>query len=126
MAEGIAARAQSGSPMRILLAFLLLTVVHPAGAQETIGRVRAIYYEAARGVLVEQRMAHARASIRWADVETASRRLLVELPSDMDPAPGDLVAVRLADPKTSQLAQILPAVAINRAVEAGSGASVGR
>lgn len=112
--------------MRILVALLILSVVLPAGAEETVGRVRAIYYEAARGVLVEQRMAHAHAGIRWADVETASRSLLVQLPSDMNPAPGDLVAVRLADPKTSQLAQILPAVAVNRAVDAGSGASVGR
>lgn len=113
-------------PMRLLLSLLLLAAMLPARAEETIGRVRAIYFEAARGVLVDERMAHARAAIRWADVETASRRLLVQLPSDMNPAPGDLVAVRLADPKTSQLAQILPALAVNRAVDAGSGASVGR
>jgi hypothetical protein len=52
--------------------------------------------------------------------------LLVQLPADMYAGPGDLVAVRLGDPKSSQLAHILPAVAVNRVVETPGAASVGR
>jgi hypothetical protein len=112
--------------MRLLLAWVLAAVALTARAEDTVGRVRAVYYEAARGVLVEARMGHPASAARWADVETASRRLLVQVPAGVPAAPGDLVAVRLADPKTSPLAQILPAVAVNRAVEAGGASSVGR
>jgi hypothetical protein len=113
--------------MRTALALLCFCVlVAPARAEEAIGRVRAIYYEAGRGVLVESRMLHRSSAIRWVDVEVSSRRLLVQLPTDMDARPGDLVAVRLADPKSSQLAQILPQVAVNRAIEIPGAASVGR
>lgn len=112
--------------MRLLLALVLVATALAARAEDTVGRVRAVYYEAARGVLVEARIGHPPSAIRWADVETPSRRLLVQLPGEMPAAPGDLVAVRLADPKTSPLAQILPALAVNRAVEAGGGSSVGR
>jgi len=113
--------------MRFLLAFLCLySVATPAGAEEVMGRVRALYYEAGRGVLVEAKMLHRPSAIRWADVELSSRRLLVQLPADMNAGPGDLVAVRIGDPKSSQLAQILPTVAVNRAVETPGAASVGR
>jgi hypothetical protein len=113
--------------MKAVLALLFLcAAVTRAGAEETVGRVRAVYYEAAPGVLVEARMLHRSSAIRWADVEVSSRRMLVQLPVDMNAGPGDLVAVRLADPKSSQLAQILPAVAVNRAVETPGAASVGR
>jgi hypothetical protein len=113
--------------MRVLLAFLCLcAVAAPAAAEEVVGRVRALYYEAGRGVLVEAKMLHRSSAIRWVDVEVASRRMLVQLPADMNAAPGDLVAVRLGDPKSTQLAQILPTVAVNRAVEMPGAASVGR
>ncbi|HEX7251038.1 MAG TPA: hypothetical protein VF262_11705 [Burkholderiales bacterium] len=112
--------------MRLLLALFLAAVAGFAHAEDTVGRVRAVYYEAARGVLVEARMSHAASAIRWADVEAGSRRLLVQLPGGFPAAPGDLVAVRLADPKTSPLAQVLPAVAVNRAVDGGGASSVGR
>jgi hypothetical protein len=113
--------------MRALPVFLCLcSLATPAGAEEVMGRVRALYYEAGRGVLVEAKMLHRSSAIRWVDVEVSSRRLLVQLPTDMYAGPGDLVAVRLGDPKSSQLAQILPAVAVNRAVETPGAASVGR
>ena len=111
--------------MRFFLALALAALVLPARAEETVGRVRAVYYEAARGVLVEAGMGHPTSAIRWADVETSSRRLLVQIPAGMQAAPGELVAVRLADPKTSALAQALPAMAVNRALDDG-GASAGR
>ncbi len=113
--------------MRTALALLCFcAVIAPARAEDAVGRVRAIYYEAARGVLVEAQMQN-RASVgRWANVEVSSRRLLLQLPADMDAKPGDFVTVRLADPKSSRLAQILPAVAVNRAPETPGAASVGR
>ena len=91
------------SPMRTALAFFcfgLFLFLSPANAQEATGRVRAIYYEAAHGVLVEAKLARRPTAIRWADVGV-----------------GDLVAVRLAEPKSSPLAQILPQVAVSRALE---------
>lgn len=112
--------------MRLFLAFALAAAAFAARAEDTVGRVRAIYYEAARGVLVEARMGHPGSAIRWADVEAGSKRLLVQMPGDFHAQPGDLVAVRLADPKTSPLAQILPIVAVNRAVETDGASSVGR
>ena len=102
-----------------MLLFLFASALHAA---ETSGRVRALYYEAARGVLVEARMLHGAGATRWADVEADGRRLLVRVPAGMSAAVGDVVAVRLADPKSSQLAQILPALA----VDAPGAAAVGR
>ena len=115
--------------MRTALALLLLFSCLSARAEDALARVRAIYFETAPGVLVDARMSHRANAIRWADVETRSgRMLLVQLPSDMDTAPGELVAIRLGDPKASPLAQVLPTVAVNRAREAGAeeGSSVGR
>jgi hypothetical protein len=91
-----------------------------------MGRVRGLYYEAGRGVLVEAKMLHRPSAIRWADVEVSSRRILVQLPADMDAALGDVVAIRLGDLKSTQLAQVLPTVAVNRAIEIPGAASVGR
>jgi hypothetical protein len=113
--------------MRILLAVVLAAAAFAARAEETVGRVRAIYFEAARGVLVEPRMPHPPNAIRWADVETASsKRLLVKVPAGIPAAPGDVVAIRLAEPKTSSLAEILPSIAENRAIGGETGSSVGR
>jgi hypothetical protein len=41
----------------------------------------------------------------------------VRMPAAFNAGVGDLVAVRLAEPKSSQLAQILPQVAVSRALE---------
>ena len=115
--------------MRILLAVVLAAAAFAARAEETVARVRAVYFEAARGVLVDPGMPHPPNAIRWADVETASsKRLLVRIPDGIPAAPGDVVAIRLAEPKASSLSEILPSIAENRAIEGGndSGSSVGR
>jgi hypothetical protein len=100
-----------------LFCFGLFLFLSPANAQEVTGRVRAIYYEAAHGVLVDAKLTRRPSKIRWADVELAGRMVLVQMPAGFDPLVGDLVAVRLAEPKSSQLAQILPQVAVSRALE---------
>jgi hypothetical protein len=94
-----------------------------ASAEEATGRVRGVYYEAARGVLVDAKMLRRPSAIRWVDVELTGdhpperKRQLVQLPSEMNAAVGDVVAVQLGEPKSTQLAQILPAVAVNRAIK---------
>ena len=100
-----------------LFCFGLFLFLSPANAQEATGRVRAIYYEAAHGVLVDARVTRRPSKIRWADIELSGRMVLVQMPADFNPVIGDLVAVRLAEPKSSQLAQILPQVAVSRALE---------
>lgn len=115
--------------MRIALALLLLVPCLAALAEDGLGRVRAIYCQEAPGVLVDARFSHRRDAIRWADVQTRSGRMvLVQIPAGMQTSPGELVAIRVGDPKSSPLAQVLPTVAVNRAREAGTeeGASVGR
>jgi len=112
------------SSVRTALAFLgfgLFLFLSPANAQEATGRVRTIYYEAAHGVLVDARLSHRASAIRWADVELPGRRVLVQMPAGMNAAVGDAVAVRLAEPKSSQLAQILPGVTVARAVGINTG-----
>jgi len=80
-------------------AFLLAAL--PARGEEVTARVRAIYYEAAGGVLVEPRMLRRPSALRWVDVELVDRsRALVQLPSGLEPKVGDVVAVRLAAPKS--------------------------
>lgn len=82
----------------LLLAFTLF--LSPVSAEELVARVRAIYYEAAGGVLVEPGMARRASSARWVDVELEDgSRALVQLPSDLQARVGDVVAVRLAAPK---------------------------
>ena len=107
-------------PMRTALAFFgfgLFLFLSPANAEDATGRVRAIYYEAARGVLVEAKLSHRTAAIRWADVELQGRNVLVQMPSGLNAGVGDVVAVRLAEPSSSQLAHVLPQVAVSRALE---------
>lgn len=87
--------------MRALLCLALTVFLTPANAEELIARVRAIYYEAASGVLVEPKMARRASAARWVDVELADgSRALVQLPSDLRAGVGDVVAVRLAAPKS--------------------------
>ena len=81
------------------LACLLVSL--PAQADEVTARVRAIYYQAAGGVLLEPSLLHRPGGARWADVELADRsRALVRLPSGMEARVGDLVGVQLATPKS--------------------------
>jgi hypothetical protein len=106
--------------MKTALAFVcfgLFLFLSPANAAETIGRVRTVYYEAARGVLVDAKMTRRASVIRWVDVEVQGRMVLVQMPAGLNAGVGDLVAVRLAEPKSNQLAQILPQVAVSRALE---------
>ena len=93
--------------MRTLAACLLALVCIPAAHAEDIsGLVRYVYYEAARGVMVDARMRPSNAQA-WADVELADRRrVLVQVPREMTAYVGDLVTVRLGEPKSSVLASI--------------------
>jgi phosphoribosylformylglycinamidine (FGAM) synthase-like enzyme len=98
----------------------------PANAEEAIGRVRTVYYEAARGVLVDAKMTRRASVIRWVDVEVNGRMVLVQMPASLNAAVGDVVAVRLAEPKSNQLAQILPQVAVSRVLEVNPPQFAGR
>jgi hypothetical protein len=108
----------------VLTVFCLATLLYVgnAGAQEATGRVRGIYFEAARGVLVDASMLRRPGAVRWLDVELDGdlaperKRQLVLLPKGMDASLGDAVALRLGEPKSTQLAEVLPAVAMNRAL----------
>ena len=96
--------------MRIAVSFAFLALLvgaFPLHAEEASGRVRAIYYEGARGVLVEPKMLRRPSAVRWADVELdGKRRALVQLPASMEARIGDIVAVQLEAPK--QVAQSEP------------------
>ena len=109
-----------------LACFALVLFLSPANAEEASGRVRAIYYEAAPGVLVDSRFSHRRTAIRWADVEVGGRSVLAKMPQDVQAGVGERVAIRLADPKSSQLAQVLPTLSTARTLEVLPESSTGR
>ena len=118
------AGAKSAS-MKTVVSLLCLAALLYAGstpAQDATGRVRGVYYEASRGVLVDASMLRGAKARRWLDVELdgqiagEARRELVLLPQGMDAVIGDRVALRLGEPKSTQLAEVLPGVAINRAL----------
>jgi hypothetical protein len=109
-----------------LVGFGIFLFLSPANAEETVGRVRAIYYEAAPGVLVDSRFAHRSTAIRWADVDVGGRSVLAKMAPELRARVGERVAVRLADPKSTPLAQVLPDVATARALEAVPESSTGR
>src|SRR5688572_1885819 len=104
----------------------LLGLAFPVGAEEAFGRVDALYYQAAPGVLVAARLAGRTEGARWADVDVGGRKVLVRVPEEMKVSAGDRVAVRLGAPKSSQLAAILPTTTVSRALGADPNASVGR
>ena len=95
--------------MRTLaLCLLALLAVPLAHAEETTGFVRAVYYEAARGVLVDASMLRRASATRWLDVELVDkRRALVQLPAHLSAGVGDMVAVQLGEPRTTALASVL-------------------
>ena len=72
-----------------------------ASDETELGKVRGLYSEAARGVLVAQSVAKEnRSARRWADVDLGpaaigQRRVLVELPAELRTEPGDLVRVKM-------------------------------
>ena len=106
------------------VAFLALLVgSFPLHAQEATGRVRAIYYEAARGVLVEPKMLRRPSALRWVDVELdGKKRALVQLPANMEASVGDIVAVELMTPKPVQAAHAEP-IRVSRVTEVRARAS---
>src|SRR4051812_23487472 len=102
--------------MRAVLAlFCIVALLYlpSAGAQEASGRVRGIYFEASRGVLVDASLLRRPGATRWLDVEldgdqpAERRRQLVLLRPGMDAALGDVVSLRLGEPKSTQLAEVL-------------------
>ncbi len=102
--------------MRTVFLFAFAMFLSPASAEELVARVRAIYYEAAGGVLVEPKMARRSSAARWVDVELADgNRALVQLPSDLQAGVGDVVAVRLAAPKS--LAATYEPIRVSRVTE---------
>jgi hypothetical protein len=113
-------------PLLALVAFGIFLFLSPANAEEAVGRLRGIYYEAAPGVLVESRFSHSRSAIRWADIDVGGRRVLARMPAEVQAVVGERVAVRLADPKSSQLAQVVPTLAVSRALEIVPESSTGR
>jgi hypothetical protein len=113
--------------MRIALSFAffaLLVGAFPLHAEETSGRVRAIYYEGARGVLVDPKMLRRPAAARWVDVELeGKRRALVQLPASMEAYVGDVVVVQLASPKSIEMARAEPPIRVSRVTEVRARAS---
>jgi translation initiation factor IF-1 len=112
--------------MRTLAALLLALVAAPA-LGETGGVVQAVYYEAARGVMVDASILVRPGARRWVDVQLADgRRVLAELPRHLRVRAGDNVAVQLGDPKSTAVASVLSA---DRVVAVGvepQSAGVGR
>src|SRR3954464_30423 len=109
----------------LALAFLGL-MAGGAQAQDAMGRVRGVYVEAARGVLVERSTPRPGAA-RWADVELDSsvaperRRVLVQMPPEMQAKIGDLVGVELA----TRRAEAIPMQRLSRITEVRSSALAG-
>ena len=112
--------------MKALVALALCLFALSLRAEEVQGRVRAIYYEAAPGVLVDSRFAHRPTAIRWADVDVGGRSVLAKMAPEVRAGIGERVAVRLANPKSTPLAQVLPDVATARALESAPESSTGR
>jgi hypothetical protein len=113
------------------LALLALSFASPAlYAEESLGRVRGVYVEAARGVLVDQKFrSSATSSILWADVELSAapegRRVLVQVPAELKPASGDLVAVQVEDSLPRMVAQQVPMLRVSRITEVRTRAFAG-
>jgi hypothetical protein len=111
--------------MRTLAALLLTLLAAPAFAGEASGVVHAVYYEAARGVMVDASILVRPGAKRWADVELSdSRRIMVQVPTHLRPRAGDTVAVQLGD-KATAVASVL---SVDRvvAIRAEPSAGVGR
>jgi hypothetical protein len=122
--------------MKILCAISLLALLGASGAacgEEAVGRVRAVYFEAARHVYVDTRAQRAPASARlWADVELGSvfepekKRALVQIPQELKASPGDVVAVDLQPEQLSRLtANQVPMLRVSRVTEVRARAFAG-
>lgn len=90
----------------VLNVALLIAAIGSARAGEVlpVAKVRGIYVEAARGVLVEQRFALGVRGRQVADVELqGQQRAIVQLPAELKVNVGDLVEVSLAQPEPAPL-----------------------
>src|SRR5262245_57954239 len=102
------------------LALCLLALLAPAiaHAEETTGFVRAVYYEAGRGILVDGSMLRPAGATRWVDVELEDkRRMLVQVPSHLRAGVGDVVGIQVGEPKQTALASV---TTVNRVTEVRS------
>lgn len=114
--------------LALLFAAAAAAAAAPArAAEEALGRIDGLYYQTAPGVLVAAKLQRLPRGERWADVDLGNgRRVLARIPADMNVAPGDRIAVRVGDPKSSPLAQVLPTTTVSRAIGPDPNASVGR
>jgi hypothetical protein len=95
--------------MRTLVALVLLLLATTALA-DSGGIVQGVYYEAARGVMVDARMLRRPGAVRWVDVQLADgRRAMAQLPANLDAKVGDEVMVQLGEPKSIRIASVLNA-----------------
>jgi hypothetical protein len=107
----------------LALAAAFIFSISSARADDTpVGKVRAIYVEAGRGVLMELPVGKASQSAnRWADVDlgahtTNSRRIVtVQLPVELKVEQGDLVEVALASNSAAGNISLAPLASISRA-----------
>ena len=104
----------------LALAVAMLLGISSARAEEgPVGKVRGLYAEAARGVMVEGARAGAAS---WAEVDFGAgsaqprRRVMVRLPADLAVQTGDLVAVRLARPPMA-IGMLAPMPEMSRATQ---------
>jgi len=109
--------------MRTVTALALFLLAATASAGDAAGVVHGVYYEAARGVMVEARMLRRPGAVRWVDVELADgRRAMAKLPAHLDARAGDEVTVQLGDPKDTRVASVFSA---DRVVAVGAERSAG-
>jgi P pilus assembly chaperone PapD len=122
--------------MKVLCGFVfafLCAASSTLHAEVALGRVRAIYVEAARNVLVDYRGQHAPAWARvWADVElggildTERRRVLVQVPQELRVSPGDTVAMQIEETQLSRItANQVPMLRVSRVTEVRTRALAG-
>jgi hypothetical protein len=93
--------------MRALFIAGLVLFISAVNAEEATGRVRAMYFEAAPGVMVDAKFSRTASQKRWADVQVGTHvTTLVQVPRDMKVAVGDVVAVALEAPRPVGLAAV--------------------
>jgi hypothetical protein len=112
--------------MRTLVALVLFLLAAAASA-DSGGIVQGVYYEAARGVMVDARMLRRAHAVRWVDVELADgRRAMAQLPPHLDAKVGDEVMVQLGEAKSIRIASVLNADRVIAVRSEPPSAGVGR
>jgi hypothetical protein len=113
--------------MRTLAGLALFLLAATAFGGDTSGIVRGVYYEAARGVMVDAHMLRRPGAVRWVDVELADgRRAMAQLPARLEAKVGDEVTVQVGDPKTISIASVLSADRVIAVRPEPQSAGVGR